>query len=867
MTFDDLFIKATGIERGPFPYQRRFATGSESWPVVCVPTGLGKTAMAILGWVWRRRFAATATQKTTPRRLVYCLPMRVLVEQTRDEVIRWLHALDLLAGTIQIDAAKQPLPATYQPPTVSTKTDNRIAVYILLGGEQSEDWDLHPMSDAVLIGTQDMLLSRALNRGYGMSRYRWPMHFGLLNNDCVWIFDEVQLMDVGAATSAQLQAFRRRLGTSESVNSVWMSATLDSGWLDTVDFDMAWLEEPLGLTKEDLEIGPAKNRYEAVKPLERATASIREPDAVAQAILEAHQTGSRTLAVFNTVDRAIEVCSAIKKQTSLRPVLIHSRFRPLDRREKMCHLLADPSAEGTIAITTQVVEAGVDVSAKTLLTDLAPWSSLVQRFGRCNRCGEFNATRDTRVGWFDWMSLDQFQSQYIEEQRSRAKKTPKKEDIDEKYASYLASIAKPYSVDELCSAREQLLQLDDVGPATLERVKAKMKLEAVHVIRRRDFLDLFDTTPDLAGNDIDVSRFIRSGEELDVQVFWRDVPTDVTSPDSREGYGRGPRREELCSVPAWQFRDFAKRRQGHVWRWNALDRKWAATDPDDVYPGQTFLVRSQSGGYDSEIGWNPNSKAVQPVAVEQSNELEAYDGDGQSAIAGVWQTIGEHTDEVLQQVELLLFTLRINEEHKRALLNAARWHDRGKAHPVFSNAIRVAIDAQGNTPEFRPAELAEREDIAKAPPAFWQRYERPHFRHELASALAMLQAEIDDLTVYLAASHHGKVRLSIRSLPGEKLPDGDASRLYARGIWDADELPRTALGGGVTAPPATLSLECMQLGRSEDGKPSWAERMLKLRDGLGPFRLAYLEALFRAADMRASRLAERPIAEQQEGNQ
>ena len=43
-----------------------------------------------------------------------------------------------------------------------------------------------------------------------------------------------------------------------------------------------------------------------------------------------------------------------------------------------------------------------------------------------------------------------------------------------------------------------------------------------HVIRTQRFLiDLFDTTPDLAGNDIDVSRFIREGDDLDVQVFWR----------------------------------------------------------------------------------------------------------------------------------------------------------------------------------------------------------------------------------------------------------------------------------------------------------------------------------------------------------
>jgi CRISPR-associated endonuclease/helicase Cas3 len=46
----------------------------------------------------------------------------------------------------------------------------------------------------------------------------------------------------------------------------------------------------------------------------------------------------------------------------------------------------------------------------------------------------------------------------------------------------------------------------------------------------------------------------------------------------------------------------------------------------------------------------------------------------------------------------------------------------------------------------------------------------------------------------------------------------------------------------------------MELGLSADGKPSWAERMLRLRDDpeLGPFRLAYLEALLRAADCRAS---------------
>jgi len=41
-----------------------------------------------------------------------------------------------------------------------------------------------------------MLLSRALNRGYGIGRARWPLEFGLLSHDTLWVMDEVQLMDV-----------------------------------------------------------------------------------------------------------------------------------------------------------------------------------------------------------------------------------------------------------------------------------------------------------------------------------------------------------------------------------------------------------------------------------------------------------------------------------------------------------------------------------------------------------------------------------------------------------------------------------------------------------------------------------------------
>jgi len=81
-----------------------------------------------------------------------------------------------------------------------------------------------------------------------------------------------------------------------------------------------------------------------------------------------------------------------------------------------------------------------------------------------------------------------------------------------------------------------------------------------------------------------------------------------------------------------------------------------------------------------------------------------------------------------------------------------------------------------------------------------KRYARPGFRHELASALAMLAQDLPDLTVYLAAAHHGKVRLSIRSLPNEKRPQDDPELRFARGVYEGDVLPPLDLAAVLSRP-------------------------------------------------------------------
>lgn len=804
MNYCDFFRQATGKAK-PYPFQCRLA--EDLWPdLLDVPTGMGKTAAVTLAWLWKRGWRKGCrlgdSDAATPRRLVWCLPMRVLVEQTRDNVVGWLRNLDILGAT----------------------GIGKVSVHVLMGGEDDvNSWAEYPEEDMVLIGTQDMLLSRGLMRGYGMSRYQWPIHFSLLHNDCLWVYDEVQLMGAGLATSAQLEAFRRSFSLAKTSRSLWVSATLRPDWLATVDLrpHVDMLEHR---TLSDTDRQQASERLNAVKSLQSAPLALESEsskqnaksylEALCAEVLGHHDASTQTLVILNNVSRAQQLFLLLRKERACKnDLLIHARFRPVERAEQT-RRLREESGVDRIVVATQAIEAGIDISCRLMFTELAPWASLVQRFGRCNRYGEFNEA-GARIFWID-----------IESENA---------------------LALPYARESLDAARGRLTTLASASPQDLPTTDEARPLSAV--LRRKDLLDLFNTDPDLSGFDVDVSDYIRDSGTPGVQVFWRDFENDANQPETQPR----PVRDELCAASIAQVSAFAKRKELTLWHWDALDGHWVklARDPR---PGMVLLARCSDGGYDATIGFDASHRKppVSILAVTSSRHNEHNYGDDWRSQQNRAVLLAEHLVHVAEHAAQLCSAVSETTD-RDAVIRAGRWHDLGKLHAVFQDSMyRCRLPAD-------PAQPLAKSDCSGS-----MQHSRPFFRHELASMLVWLaqhDGEADaDLIAYLVLAHHGKVRMSLRAMPNEQ-GDSDVRR-FARGIHEGDSLPAIEFDGEHSA-ATTIRLALMEIGLGDQG-PSWSERALRLLEGYGPFRLAWLETLVRLADWRAS--AAEQIEPQKEGN-
>jgi CRISPR-associated endonuclease/helicase Cas3 len=475
-------------------------------------------------------------------------------------------------------------------------------------------------------------------------------------------------------------------------------------------------------------------------------------------------------------------------------------------------LLAPLPAAGRVVCATQVIEAGVDISARLLVTEVAPWSSVVQRLGRCNRRAEHE---EGRVRWVD------------------------------------VKRAEPYDDAALRPARAALLELEggDVSPRALSALRVEEPEPALPaVLRRRDLLDLYDTAPDLSGNDLDVARFVRDVEDVDCRVFWRTWEGEEPPPETDEASA-----DELCPVAAGELRKLVETGRSAS-AWDALNGRWSPARRGDIRPGLVVLLPAAAGGYTAETGWDPASKAPVEVLHDQpSSPPDANRADPDTPI-GAWVDLATHSRDVETEVAAIsAATLDGEPQLDEVLRLAARGHDIGKALGRWQDAVLAGIDDETDR-ALRRATVWAKTGARRV------RTGERNPRHELVSALALLRSgwlaerlavPWADVALFLVAAHHGKARVTIRPWPGDR--DGQVL-----GVGEGDRLPAIELDG-LSLPEQEISLRPLRMG-DDGGSPSWAARMLRLRDDptLGPFRLAFLEAILRCADWRASEREERP---------
>ena len=340
------FERASGYP--PLPFQLA-ALEQEAAPIRTLeaPTGLGKTLALLVSWLYQRQMRPDET----PRRLVFQLPLRSLVDQIAGECRAVLARLNLV-----------------------------MPVCVLRGGQIEEAYLDDLASEAVIIGTLDQVVSRQLMRGYCCSRWSWPRHFAALNTDVRVVVDETQLQGAALRTAVRLQQLHMELGGPKPRELVLVSATLDPAHLppDTprqtlTDADHA---HPVALRK----IGQ-KKRLEVVGAAD-ITAAVRER----------HQSDTLTLVVVNRVAMAQAIYAELSQERD-DLLLLHSRFRRADRQAREVALQGFRG----IVIATQVVEAGIDLDARLLVTELCPWAAFVQRCGRVGRNGTYADRKSTRL--------------------------------------------------------------------------------------------------------------------------------------------------------------------------------------------------------------------------------------------------------------------------------------------------------------------------------------------------------------------------------------------------------------------------------------------------------------------------------------
>src|SRR5579875_878255 len=371
----------------------RFITGDIP-QAIDLPTGLGKTSVMAI-WLIARALAGEDIRKSIPRRLIYVVDRRAVVDQATEEAEKLRKALEgnaeHLKGALGLNTALLPI-STLR----GAHVDNR-------------EWLQDPSIPAIIVGTVDMIGSRRLFEGYGISRKMRPYHAGLIGADALVVLDEAHLVppfEHLLRAIATDPIFRPRDEKCDArvprFRLLTLSATGRAQGSNTL----------LGLTDKDFQHPILAKRLNAKKSLRLQTfdRDTKLEDALAKHAWVLAGDGKQPVRVIVYSDsrkiaqKARETIEKLAKgeRKQGRPAVevdtelfvgsrrVFEREQAKERLEEL-GFLAGRRTERTspaFLFATSAGEVGVDLDADHMVCDLVAWERMVQRLGRVNRRGE-----------------------------------------------------------------------------------------------------------------------------------------------------------------------------------------------------------------------------------------------------------------------------------------------------------------------------------------------------------------------------------------------------------------------------------------------------------------------------------------------
>ena len=410
--FDRQFAALVGPR--PFSWQRRLferLVKGDLPSALDLPTGLGKTSVMAI-WL-----IARAHEAKLSRRLIYVVDRRAVVDQATTEAEKLREALEGKAehfGLLDestLAQAKQT--AAELKKRLGFNERRKIPISTLRGAHiDNREWLDDPAAPAIIVGTIDMIGSRLLFSGYGVSRKMRPYHAGLLGADALVVLDEAHLVPPFERLLEAIETGGRDFGPRPEGDPevippfrlLSLSATGRQREGEIFRLDDADSSDEI-----------VAKRLRAPKALELAEAGDQKlEDALADQAWRLANNGAaniRCLIYCDSRETAEATDKAIKKladgdrkkgipKISIETELFVGARRAKERDDAQkwlrCHgFLAGsdaPCERPTFLIATSAGEVGVDLDADHMVCDLVPWERMVQRIGRVNRRGEGDAS-------------------------------------------------------------------------------------------------------------------------------------------------------------------------------------------------------------------------------------------------------------------------------------------------------------------------------------------------------------------------------------------------------------------------------------------------------------------------------------------